>query len=170
MENLGTSTESGQYPHKLDSKPYTQSISMVLGPVMIVIGLSGALDSQFMGLHLSFMHVLVLLSTGALALWGSTREWKRVSFRIDLGLGIFYIIHAIVGFSLGRPGVPGVGYDAPDGLLIKIAPGFLELGTLDHILHGLLGVLFLTGAFSWYRHLGHERTSNREIILEMENQ
>ncbi len=133
-------------------KNYTQTVSIAVGCVMMVIGLAGILNPEFMGLHLSAMHSLVLCAGGSLAIWAATTNDSRKAYYADLGLGIFFALNAIAGFILGSPGNPGVGYGAQDDLLLKIAPGFVELATLDHILHTVLAVFFFTGAFSWKRH------------------
>lgn len=136
-------------------KNYTQTVSIAVGCVMIVIGLAGILNPEFMGLHLSAMHSLVLCAGGSLAIWAATTNDSRKAYYADLGLGIFFALNAIAGFILGSPGDPGVGYGARDDLLLRIAPGFVELATLDHILHTVLAVFFFTGAVSWKRHHLH---------------
>ena len=136
---------------KVRRKNYTQTVAIAVGCLMIVIGLAGILNSEFLGLHLSAMHSLVLCAGGSLAIWSATNHSSRSAYYADLGLGIFFALNAIAGFMLGRPGTPGVGYEAQDDLLLRIAPGFVELATLDHIFHAVLAVFFFSGAFSWKR-------------------
>ena len=137
---------------RVHKKNYTQTVSIAVGCVMMVIGLAGILNEEFLGLHLSAMHSLVLCAGGSLAIWAATTNDSRKAYYADLGLGIFFALNAIAGFILGSPGMPGVGYDAKDDLLLRIAPGFVELATLDHILHTVIALFFFTGAFSWKRH------------------
>lgn len=137
-------------------KNYTQTVSILVGCLMIVIGLAGFLNPEFMGLHLSVMHSFVLTGSGAVAIWAASSNDSKKAYRVDIILGVFFAINAIAGFMLGEPGIPGVGYDARDELLLKIAPGFLELGTIDHILHTFFSVFFFTGAFSWKRNHWNE--------------
>jgi uncharacterized membrane protein HdeD (DUF308 family) len=140
-------------------KNYTQMVGIALGAVMIVIGLAGILNPEFMGMHLSIMHSIVLSGTGALSMWSATHRNRRNSYYVALGLGIFYAIHAISGFVLGEPGNPGVGYAARDQTLLKVMPGFLELGTVDHTVHLFLTLFFMTAAYSWKKHhMGPART------------
>lgn len=139
----------GESLHK--KKVYTQTVSIVLGCVMIIIGLAGLLNPGFAGLHLSIMHSLVLCGTGALSIWTGVIEDTRKAYYTNLVLGVWYAVHAIAGYLMGDPGIPTVGWDAPDDLLIRIAPGFLELGRVDHILHTVLAIFFFSGAYSWMK-------------------
>jgi hypothetical protein len=139
------------YRTNFHKKNFTQTVGIAVGCFLIIVGLSGALNPEFMGLHLSTMHTLVLILSGSLSIWGATKVSDVKSYQVNLGLGIFFAIHAIAGFLLGEPGTPEVGYDAPDELLLRIAPGFLELGTVDHFLHAFLAIWFITSAVSWRR-------------------
>lgn len=142
-----------QYPHSSlrKKKNYLQTLSIALGCFMIILGLSGILNPAFMGMHLSAMHSLVLTGGGILSIWAAIKSF-RTAYLVNVGLSIFFALHAIAGFLLGEPGTPNVGYNAPDDLLLKIAPGFLELGMVDHIVHALLAIFFFTGAIWWKRH------------------
>lgn len=133
-------------------KTYSQSSLITLGCLLIVIGMAGLLNPEFMGLHLSAMHSLVLSASGCLSIWGAKQENSKLSYKISIVLGAFFAINAVAGFFLGKPGVPQVGYDARDELLIRVAPGFIELGMLDHIFHTILAVFFLISAYSWVSH------------------
>lgn len=146
-------------------KSYTQSVSIAVGCFMIIIGLSSLLNPEFMGLHLSAMHSLVLSAGGCFAIWAGTITDTLQAYRVSLALGIFFALNAIAGFLLGEPGTPQVGYDAPDDLLLRLAPGFLELATLDHIFHTLLAIFFISGAYSWKRH--HLKRTKRKVAHEI---
>ncbi len=135
-----------------NKKNYSQTLSISLGSFLMVLGLSGILNPEFMGLHLSAMHSLVLTSTGILSIWVGTTGDKMRLYYTSIGFCLFFGLHTLVGFLMGEPGTPTVGYDAPDELLVRIAPGFLELGTVDHVLHFLLAVFYFTGALSLNKH------------------
>lgn len=152
MATTATHKTSRYYKTAIRKKSYTQTMSIAVGSFMILIGLSGILNPEFMGMHLSAMHTLVLIATGSLAIWGAMNVDRKKSYLVSLGLGIFFALHALAGFILGEPGTPRVGYDAPDDLLLRIAPGFLELGTVDHGVHAFLAIFFISGAISWRRH------------------
>jgi hypothetical protein len=137
------------YRTRFTKKTYSQTVNIATGCLMVIFGLSGILNPSFIGMHLGTMHVLVLLVTGAFAIWSSTFGDDRRIFLTCAGLSIFYYLHAFAGLFLGSPGIPQIGYDRPDELLLRIAPGFLELATMDHIFHAVLATLFLSGAISW---------------------
>ncbi|MGE3611285.1 MAG: hypothetical protein AB7I27_16955 [Bacteriovoracaceae bacterium] len=143
----------GESFHK--KKIYIQTLSILLGCFMIIIGLAGILNPGFAGLHLSLMHSLMLCATGVLSIWSGEIKDTHRSYYICMGLGFWFSIHAVAGYIVGSPGIPTVGYDSPDSMLIKIAPGFLELGRVDHILHSLLAIFFFSGAYSWAK--AHEQ-------------
>lgn len=152
MLTTATQTQKLFYTTPVRKKNYTQTVTIALGCLMILIGLSGMLNDEFMGLHLPVMHSFVLTGAGALAIWSATQNKSRKAYYVDLALGIFFALNAIAGFMLGTPGTPTVGYEGRDQMLVKYAPGFIELGTVDHFLHAFLAVFFITGALSWKRH------------------
>ena len=56
---------------------------------------------------------------------------------------------AFAGFLLGSAEASTIsGMGAMDPHLFKVLPGILELGQMDHIIHALLGVLFLFGGLT----------------------
>jgi len=61
--------------------------------------------------------------------------------------GIVYGLLGVVGFLAGTPGMPSVPHMAEDAHLLKLLPGTLELGTMDHYIHILLGVIYLIAGF-----------------------
>lgn len=151
------------YRTSVRKKNYTQTVSIAMGCLLMVIGLAGILNPEFMGLHLSAMHTLVLVASGCLSIWGATHHDARKAYYVDLVLGIFFALNAIAGFALGSLGTPGVGYDAPDALLLRIAPGFIELGLVDHCVHAFLSLFYFTGAFSWKRR-HHAGDHSRKVV------
>lgn len=61
--------------------------------------------------------------------------------------GIVYAGLGVLGFLAGSSQSPSAGVPGPaDGRLLKVIPSMLELGTSDHILHILLGLIFVAGA------------------------
>jgi hypothetical protein len=63
-----------------------------------------------------------------------------------LAFGAVYLLLGIAGFLMGHPGASTIaGMMMEDGKLWKVIPGTLELGRMDHIVHCLLGVVFLAG-------------------------
>ncbi len=62
-----------------------------------------------------------------------------------LVFGIVYGLLGVVGFIAGKPG-RFMGME--DNRLLSVLPGSLELGTVDHVIHILIGVLFIIGALA----------------------
>ncbi len=136
-------------------KNFAQTTTMGLGFFLILLSLCGLLLPSFAGLHLSAMHATSLGFCGVLAVWAGGQDNFRKNFVVDISLGLFFFFHALAGFLLGAPGKPGVGFEAMDPLLVKIMPGFNELGRNDHILHTILAVTFFLSALFFWRHYRH---------------
>lgn len=123
-------------------------ISWDIGFVMIMIGVVGFFSPHFFGLDLSFMHNLVLVSFGALAVLSGMAK-RSTAYKINLFSGIFFILNAVLGALVGDRGHLTLGYGTREDLIVKFAPGFLELSTFDHVFHLSLGLFFLFQAYSW---------------------
>jgi hypothetical protein len=111
-------------------------ICTILGVVFILVGLAGFALPGLLGAHLSLLHNVVHLLSGAVALYlglkgseGAARTFCRV-------FGIVYLLLGVAGFLLG----------SGDGKEWTVLPG-LMLGTIDHIIHVALGIVFLIGGF-----------------------
>jgi hypothetical protein len=128
----------------------TFAITWDLGMVMILVAVAGLFDAHFLGLNLSYMHCFVLAASGSIAIY-SGMTTKHRSFVINLILGVFFMLNAILGFLIGDRGHLKIGYGSNEDLIVKFAPGFLELSTFDHIFHLALAVFMLIEAYSWKR-------------------
>lgn len=112
-----------------------KTVCKILGVVFLVVGICGFFAPHLLGAHLTPPHNLVHLVSGALALY--------FGFAGSLsGAKTFCLIFGIVYLALGFLGmfVFGVGADKMWNVL-----GVLELGKVDHLIHILLGVIFLGG-------------------------
>ena len=140
-------------PSKIKANSFynsTFAITWDIGLVMVGLAVAGIFDIHFLGLNLSFMHCFVLASSGLLAVWSGVTSRQR-AFVINSILGVFFLINAIVGFLVGDRGHFQIGYGTSADLMVKFAPGFLELSTIDHIFHLGLAIFFLLEAYSWKR-------------------
>lgn len=126
----------------------TFAISWDIGVVMMIIGAVGFFNADFLGLKLSFMHSFVLVSFGALSIW-SGMTTKRRAFIINLGSGFFFLLNSILGILIGDRGNLRLGYGTSEDLVVKVAPGFLELSSFDHVFHFVLAIFFFIEAYSW---------------------
>ncbi len=123
-----------------------------MGTILVVTGLIGFVVDDLIGLHLSYTHNAIYIATGALTIWfgfDSIINAKRAAYTF----GVVYGLLGLLGFLLGTPGLPSMGYVVQDPALWKIAPEILEFGTVDHILHLVLGAALLLGATLKFKRL-----------------
>ncbi len=121
----------------------------ILGIVFLVAGLAGFVAPNLLGAHLSTAHNLIHLVSGAVALWVGLRSTPEGARRVDYVFGAAYGLLGIAGFALG----------AGEAKLVEVIPGALVLGTMDHVIHVLLGIAFVgAAALSPTPHGEHPRT------------
>jgi hypothetical protein len=114
-----------------------KTICTFLGVVFILVGLVGFAKHDLLGAHLSAAHNVVHLVSGALALYLGLKGSLSAAKMFCIIFGAVYLLLGICGFLLGT---------GPDKML-AVAPGTLEFGTMDHIIHVALGIIFLIGGF-----------------------
>ncbi|HEX8136665.1 MAG TPA: DUF4383 domain-containing protein [Pyrinomonadaceae bacterium] len=127
-----------------------KTICKILGVVFLLVGLVGFVSPGFLGTHLSIVHNLVHLISGAVALYLGFAGSLSAARLFCIVFGIVYLLLGICGFLLGGPAVPtvaGLESMGSDSRLLRIIPHQLELGTMDHVVHVLLGIVFLIGGF-----------------------
>lgn len=134
--------------HSLYNPP--QMVSMDIGFVMLFLAICGVFQPTFLGLSLSPMHSLVLAVSAILAIWSGFLDDRKKAFYINVGLGSFFTLNAIAGILLGQPGTQTfAGMNVTDEMILNGAPGFLELSSIDHVLHAVLALAFFSGAIAW---------------------
>ena len=130
-----------------------KTICTILGIVFILVGIIGFVAPGFLGTHLSLAHNLIHLISGALALYFGLKGTLAAARLFCIIFGVVYGLLGIAGFLLGSSGAHGVAgvpaghHGATDSSLLKVLPGTLELGSMDHTIHILLGLVFLIGGF-----------------------
>ena len=98
-------------------------------------------------MHLSLAHTVIHLVSGALAIWfGTTKVSLGAAKSFAITFGLVYGLLGVAGFLLGQPGTAHVGPE--DARMWALIPGQLELGTMDHIVHIVLGAAFLIGGLT----------------------
>jgi hypothetical protein len=126
-----------------------KTVATLLGAVFILVGLIGFVSPGFLGTHLSLAHNLVHIISGALALYFGLAGTLSAARAFCLAFGAVYLLLGVAGFLLGGAGqhtVAGVpAAHGTDSRLLAVIPGSLELATMDHIVHVLLGLVFLIG-------------------------
>jgi len=137
-----------------------KTICKIMGVVFILVGIVGFLAPGLLGMHLSLMHNLVHLVSGALALYFGFAGTLSGARLFCIVFGVVYGLLGVCGFLLGHGGahtVAGVPAHGTDASLFAALPGSLELASMDHIVHILLGLIFLAGGFLTKADLGVDR-------------
>ncbi|HEX5706453.1 MAG TPA: DUF4383 domain-containing protein [Pyrinomonadaceae bacterium] len=115
-----------------------KTICTLLGVVFLLVGLIGFLAPGLLGMHLSLTHNLVHLISGAVALYLGLKGTLSAARLFCIVFGIVYLLLGLLGFFMGT---------GPDRMFEALAGLGLHLGTMDHVVHILLGVVFLIGGF-----------------------
>lgn len=113
-----------------------KTIATILGVVFILVGIVGFVSHDFLGTHLTNVHNVVHLVSGALALYFGVAGTLGSARLFCIVFGLVYALLGVAGFLLGG------GEDR----LFSIGT-LLTLGTMDHVVHVLLGAVFLIGGF-----------------------
>jgi hypothetical protein len=121
-------------------------IASALGAGFLLAGIIGFINHDLMGMHLSTSHNLVHLISGILAIYIGLKGSLMAVRIFNLAFGAVYSLLGVAGFIAGGQAEPTAGVPGPGGpYLWKVIAGLLELGTVDHLIHILLGVLFIIG-------------------------
>ena len=124
-----------------------KTICKLLGIAFLLAGIIGFVAPNLLGFHLSMAHNLIHIISGILALYFGFAGTLSGARGFALAFGAVYLLLGIVGFIMGSPGASTIAnMTMEDSRMWKVIPGTLELGTSDHALHILLGVVFLAGA------------------------
>jgi hypothetical protein len=108
------------------------------GGLLVVTGLLGFIAPGFMGMHLSAAHNVVLLLSGALAIYFGLMATQAAGRTFCLVFGAVYGLLGLAGFFAG-----GTDYT------FTVIPGALVLGTMDHLVHLIFGAVFLSVGWGW---------------------
>jgi hypothetical protein len=103
------------------------------GALLVVVGLLGFVVPGFMGMHLSVAHNAVLLMSGALAIYFGLKATVTVARNFCVLFGVVYGALGLAGFVAGGP-----------EYTFTIIPGALVFGAMDHLVHLILGAVFLS--------------------------
>jgi hypothetical protein len=114
-----------------------KTIATLLGVVFILVGIVGFFSHDFLGTHLNTTHNLVHLISGAISLYFGLAGSLGGARTFCIVFGVIYALLGVCGFLLGG------GTD----WLLKL-DDLLMLGKMDHIVHILLGVIYLIGGLA----------------------
>jgi hypothetical protein len=124
-----------------------KTIATVLGVVFILVGIIGFVSPGFLGTHLSLAHNLIHIISGAAALYFGLAGTLAAARLFCLVFGAVYLLLGVVGFLLGgnqQHTIAGITHGT-DSSLFSLIPGQLELASMDHTVHILIGIVFLIG-------------------------
>lgn len=125
-----------------------KTITNVIGAVMVLTGLIGFVNPNFMSFALSPLHNVILLVVGAVALYFGIRGTEYQARNTCRTLGILFSALGLLTFLLGGPGTATAGNVAIQANDVwKIIPGQLEYTTADGIRNLVVGVLGLFAGF-----------------------
>ena len=125
-----------------------KTVATILGAAFILVGLLGFVAPGMMGMHLTLVHNLVHLISGAVALYFGLAGTLAGARAFCIAFGAVYGLLGVAGYLLGSDQAHSVtvsGHGATDPSLLKVLPGTLELAAPEHGLHILLGLVFLVG-------------------------
>ena len=115
----------------------TQTFCKIVGSVLMLVGVAGFGNPNLLGMHLTPIHNVIHLLSGALSLYfgfsaapASARTFAQVFGGIYLGLGIlgFVAPNAVAGL-LGHPGMVNASALTPDNLVhLVLGTAFLAVG------------------------------------------
>lgn len=112
-------------------------ICKVLGIGFVLVGIVGFIQPNLLGMHLSTVHSVIHLATGAVALYFGFAATEAAARTFSLAFGAVYFLLGVLGFV------------APD-LVASVIQAHAVAGTArdltpDNIVHLILGALFLVG-------------------------
>ena len=115
-----------------------KTVATILGIGFVIVGIAGFFKEDLLGAHLTTVHNVVHLVSGVLALWIGGRASLAAARTFCLVFGVVYLGLGVAGFLLGKG----------DDKMLTVLPDQLMLGTRDHLVHVLLGALFVIGGLA----------------------
>ena len=123
-----------------------KTICKLVGAVLLLVGIVGFISRDVGGTHLTNVHNAVHLVSGALALYFGFAGTLSGARMFAIVFGAVYLLLGVAGFFAGHEGTPTAGVPGPPSShMMKVMEGNLELGSRDHAIHILVGLLFLVG-------------------------
>jgi hypothetical protein len=89
---------------------------------------------------------VIHIVSGALALWFGLRGTLQGARMFSWIFGLVYGLLGVAGMVLGHSGTASTHDMGADPKLLTIIPNMLELGRNDHVLHIIIGVVFVVAA------------------------
>ena len=115
-----------------------KTVCKLLGLVLLIVGICGFFAHNLLGAHLTLQHNVVHLVSGAIALYFGFSGSAGAARGFCLIFGLVYLALGLCGWFMGT------GAEHMFNIPNATSP-LLMLGKMDHIIHILLGVVFLAG-------------------------
>jgi hypothetical protein len=115
-----------------------KTVCKLLGLVLLIAGICGFFAPTLLGAHLNMAHNMVHIVSGAIALYFGFAGSAGAARGFCLLFGLLYLLLGVCGWFLGT------GAEHMFNIPNATSP-LLMLGKMDHIIHILLGVVFLAG-------------------------
>ena len=113
-----------------------KTVATLIGAVFIAVGIVGFFEPNLLGAHFGKIHNAVHLISGALSLYIGTKGSLASARKFCIIFGVVYGLLGVVVYFVGT---------GPDHMLHL--PKLL-LGTRDHIIHIVIGALYLIGGLT----------------------
>lgn len=126
------------------------TVAAIMGVLFILLGLSGFFLNNLLGTHLSLTHNLIHLISGVASVYFGVKGSRYAAKLFCLVFGVSYLSLAVVGYWFGYNhmetylpnSVADHGYNQN---MFHVIPGVFELGTMDHLVHLLIGAVYIIG-------------------------
>lgn len=147
--NIGMQHHDDHATAHLVERTLVHTMATVVGIFFVFLAFGGFVYPDYLGMHLNTTHSLIHLVSGAAAMYFGLFGTTSGASLFCVTMGAIYGALALAGFAFGAPGEPTLGgtLHIMDTQLIRIIPGTLELGASDHVLHLLLGAVFIVSGF-----------------------
>ena len=128
-----------------------KTVLIFMGVVFILIGLVGFVSNNFLGTHLTPVHNVIHLVSGAASLYLGLKGTVEAARLFGFGFGAVYLLLGVVGYFLGASHKstelpPAAQQGGVNEDMFRLIPGYLELGTMDHLVHVVFGLVFIIAA------------------------
>jgi len=133
--------------HSPDERTPAHYVATTIGAAFILIGLCGIWKPAFMGMHLTAAHNVIHLASGVVSLYFGLAGSAAAARGFCFTFGAVYALLGVAGMAFGVPGTATMTGMPPDPRLLRVLPGRLELGTMDHAIHIVIGGTYLLAGF-----------------------
>lgn len=151
-----------------------KAVAVIIGALFIIIGLLGFFFHNIAGTHLSWVHNLIHLASGAASLYIGLKGSMTAAKIFGYAFGAFYLALGVAGYWLGMVSTSELPHSVDLGgynsHMFRIIPGYLELGSMDHLLHVVLGAAYILAAVMTRRsmtaYLENDPIAETEQVLD----